>query len=119
MRFGIPILTSDRDFARHLCGDAAIYFDPLDAKSVAKAMATIIEDAMLRRRLVEEGRKTLAQAPTWDEIAGRFVDVLERAARGQLPIRAESQSEPEIKCAPVSPVLQVRRLLRGSRGDSF
>ena len=39
MQFGLPILTSDRDFARHICQDAALYFDPLDADSVARSMA--------------------------------------------------------------------------------
>jgi glycosyltransferase involved in cell wall biosynthesis/ubiquinone/menaquinone biosynthesis C-methylase UbiE len=82
MYFGLPILTSDRDFAHHLCRDAATYFDPLDADSVARAMARVMEDADLRQGLVENGQRLLAQAPTWQEIATRFVDVLERTARG-------------------------------------
>lgn len=102
MRFGLPILTSDRDFAHHLCGDAAIYFDPLDADSVARAMARVMEDAEVHQHLVENGRRILAQAPTWDEIAARFVDVLERTARGQLPMHAEPESQPENEYAPVS-----------------
>ena len=69
MYFGLPILTSDRDFARHLCRNAATYFDPLDADSVARAMARVMQDGGLRARLVENGRRLLAQAPTWDEIA--------------------------------------------------
>ena len=81
MYFGLPILTSDRDFAHHLCGDAAHYFDPLDADSAAKAMAALMEDHDLRVRLVENGRRTLEHALTWDEIAARFVDVLERRAK--------------------------------------
>jgi glycosyltransferase involved in cell wall biosynthesis len=102
MHFGLPILTSDRDFARERCQDAAIYFDPLDAASVARAMARVMEDAGLRQRLVANGRRILAQAPTWDEIAARFVEVLERTARGESAIDAESRSEPENKCALVS-----------------
>jgi ubiquinone/menaquinone biosynthesis C-methylase UbiE len=82
MYFGLPILTSDRDFAHHLCGDAATYFDPLDADSVARAMTRVMKDADLRQGLVENGRRILAQAPTWDGIAARFVDALERTARG-------------------------------------
>ena len=78
--FGLPIATSDRDFARTRLGNAATYFDPLDADSVARAMARVMEDADLRQGLVENGRRILAQAPTWDEIAARFVEVLERTA---------------------------------------
>jgi glycosyltransferase involved in cell wall biosynthesis len=81
MHFGLPILTSDRDFAHERCRDAAIYFDPLDAGSVAQAMGQVMEDSGLRLRLVENGRRLLTQAPTWDEVAARFVEVLERTAR--------------------------------------
>jgi glycosyltransferase involved in cell wall biosynthesis len=86
MRFGLPILTSDRDFARDRCQDAALYFDPLDPKSVARSMARLIEDQELRARLVENGQRIVRQVPTWDEIAARFVEVLERAAAGSAPI---------------------------------
>jgi ubiquinone/menaquinone biosynthesis C-methylase UbiE len=92
MHFDLPILTSDRDFARERCQGAAIYFDPLDAASVAGAMARVMEDADLRNNLVENGRSILAQAPTWDEIAARFVEVLERTARGESPVPAKSRS---------------------------
>jgi glycosyltransferase involved in cell wall biosynthesis len=85
MHFGLPILTSDRDFARESCRDAAVYFDPLDADSVAKTMAGIMEDQALRERLVQNGLRVLAHIPTWDDIAGRFVAVLEDAARGLPP----------------------------------
>jgi glycosyltransferase involved in cell wall biosynthesis len=80
MRFGLPILTSDRDFARDRCGDAALYFDPLDPRSVAKSMARIIEDQELRARLVENAKGIAQHMPTWEEVAARFIEVLERAA---------------------------------------
>ncbi|MGO8818047.1 MAG: methyltransferase domain-containing protein [Terriglobia bacterium] len=92
MYFGLPILTSDRDFARHLCQNAATYFDPLDADSVAQSMARVMQDGGLRARLVENGRRLLAQAPTWDEIARSFVELLERTARNEPPLDIEPRS---------------------------
>jgi glycosyltransferase involved in cell wall biosynthesis len=89
MHFGLPILTSDRDFARERCQDAALYFDPLDADSVARAMAQVMDDEGLRNRLAANGKRLLEKAPSWDDIAGRFVDVLERVAAGELPVREE------------------------------
>jgi len=80
MRSGLPILTSDRDFARHICQDAALYFDPLDADSVARSMARIMEDRELRASLVQNGKRLISRSPTWDEIAAQFVSVLEEAA---------------------------------------
>ena len=93
MQFGLPILTSDRDFAHERCRNAAVYFDPLDAASVARAMATVMEDFALRQMLTENGRRILAQAPTWDEIAARFVEVLERTAQGELAKHSEPESQ--------------------------
>jgi glycosyltransferase involved in cell wall biosynthesis len=84
MQFGLPILTSDRDFARHICQDAAVYFDPLDADSVARSMARIMEDGELRARLGQNGKRLISQSPTWDEIAAQFVSVLEQAT-GRCP----------------------------------
>ena len=92
MHFSLPILTSDRDFARERCQDAAIYFDPLDAASVAKAMATIMEEPSLRQRLIENGQRVLANVPTWNEIADRFVDAVERTAEG-LPLPTTSDGD--------------------------
>jgi glycosyltransferase involved in cell wall biosynthesis len=80
MQFGLPILTSDRDFARHVCQDAALYFDPLDADSVARGMARIMEDRELRASLAQNGKRLSSKSPTWDEIAAQFVSVLEEAA---------------------------------------
>ncbi len=116
--FGLPILTSDRDFARDLCQDAAIYFDPLDADGVARAMARVMEDAGLHQRLVRNGQRLLAQSPTWDEVADRFVEVLERTARGEPPALAEPGGEPENKGESAELQLSVRRpKVRGYSGE--
>lgn len=80
MNSGLPILTSDRDFARNQCRNAAIYFDPLDANNIARAMAQVMEDAELRRRLIENGRHLLRRAPRWENVAAQFVSALEQAA---------------------------------------
>lgn len=88
MQFGLPILTSDRDFARSICGDAAVYFDPLDARSVARSMARVVDDAGLRARLAAEGARRIREFPRWDDLAGRFVELLERLAH-----KAEAASE--------------------------
>lgn len=78
MRFDLPILTSDRDFAHEVCREAALYFDPLDPDSVAQSMARIMHDSGLRDRLAAARR--LIAIPSWEEVAARFIDVLERAA---------------------------------------
>ncbi len=96
-------------------GNAAIYFDPLDADSVARAMAGVMEDSGLRQILVENGRRMLAQAPTWDEIADRFVEVLERTAHGEPPVHSESEYETENRYAPVLSDREMRGMLASVR----
>lgn len=36
------LLTSDRDFSRYLCGDAAIFFDPLDSNDIYNKIVEIL-----------------------------------------------------------------------------
>ncbi len=70
MNYGLPILTSDLDFAHAVCGDAAIYFDPWDVRSIANAVIRMRQDAGLRQRLADLGRTRLQVGfRTWDEIA--------------------------------------------------
>jgi glycosyltransferase involved in cell wall biosynthesis len=87
MCYGLPIVTSNRDFARHICGDAALYADPLDVESVASAMIRVMEDGRLRQTLAAQGRERAAHFPSWDEIARQFVAILESIALGDgLPV---------------------------------
>lgn len=81
MHFGLPILTSDMDFAHAVCGDAALYFDPWSAHSISEAIVRFCNDAALGRRLAEAGRQRLSVAfPSWEEIARETVRRLERLA---------------------------------------
>ena len=38
MQFGVPILTSELDFAQEVCGDLAFYFDPRSLESIRQAI---------------------------------------------------------------------------------
>jgi glycosyltransferase involved in cell wall biosynthesis len=81
MHFGLPILTSDRDFAHAVCGDAALYFDPKDPDSIFEVIRGLRLDPALGQRLVERGRRRLAAFPTWDRIAQDLMAELRRIAR--------------------------------------
>ncbi|MBM4430849.1 MAG: glycosyltransferase family 4 protein, partial [Chloroflexi bacterium] len=66
MACGTSILTSNRDFARWMCGDLALYFDPLDPVSIAD---TIEEFAGGHRvpDFARRARARLAEFPTsWE-----------------------------------------------------
>lgn len=54
-----PLIVSDRDFARDLCGDAAVYFDPLDAIDIAQKINLVLEDVSLYKLLVNNAAEVL------------------------------------------------------------
>ena len=47
MALGVPIFTSDRDFARDVCGDAAWYFDPLNAESIFEVISNAFQSGQI------------------------------------------------------------------------
>jgi glycosyltransferase involved in cell wall biosynthesis len=50
-----PILTSDLGFARTICRDAAVYFDPEDGKDIAVKIRELSGNPQLQRKLTEAG----------------------------------------------------------------
>ena len=59
MYFGVPILTSDLDFAHAVCSDAAIYFDPWDPGSIKDAILRLRNDPQSAQDMVARGRERL------------------------------------------------------------
>lgn len=51
MRFGRPVVAADIPPVREVCGDAALYCDPLSVDSIATAMRAILDDDALADRL--------------------------------------------------------------------
>lgn len=63
--FRRPLITSDLDFARELCGDAALYVDSRDAVSTAKSILALFDSPAVVATMVEAGtRQLLITYPT-------------------------------------------------------
>lgn len=56
----VPLATSDLDFAHELCGNAALYFDPLSPDAAATALVRLVQDAELRATLISAGIRALS-----------------------------------------------------------
>lgn len=65
-RVGLPIIASDRDFARHICEESAVYVEPHDPVAAAGVFAEVIQNQDLRVRLSAAGRERLRTLPTID-----------------------------------------------------
>jgi glycosyltransferase involved in cell wall biosynthesis len=82
MEAGVPIITSDLDFARTVCGAAACYVNPTAADQIVSALHTLETEPEVWQRRIACGRQRFAEfAVDWDVIAGGVVDMLACVAR--------------------------------------
>jgi glycosyltransferase involved in cell wall biosynthesis len=94
MACGLPILTSDRDFARWICSDVAQYFDPLNSSSIVDAVVALPE-FVREVNVAERARARLRQLPSgWPEVGTRFIEVLRRACYPAESVSQGSGSAP-------------------------
>ena len=70
-----PILTSDMGFAKTVCKDAAIYFDPIDPKDIAEKINQLSLNQSQCEELVELGRERLQSFPSAKERAVKYIEV--------------------------------------------
>ncbi|MBS1587191.1 MAG: glycosyltransferase [Bacteroidetes bacterium] len=71
-----PIVTSDLPFARDICMDAALYFDPFDPVDAANAVEKLINNAGLREELVKKGLQRLAHFGTAKQRAENLLNMM-------------------------------------------
>ena len=80
-----PIVTCDLPFARDICGEAALYVPPNDARATADRIADLAGNDALRAELVARGDRTLAGSKTPRELYDMFLEILAHAAGGRRP----------------------------------
>lgn len=78
MSMGCPVVASNAASIPEVCGDAAIYFDPLSATDIAAAIGRVVNDALLRSDLSRRGAQRFATF-TWDISAKLLMHHLEQA----------------------------------------
>ena len=80
MRMEVPIVTTNLDFARGLCGDAACYYSAVDADEAAKAVYRVATDKELALELVTKGKIRLTAYDNYEARAKKLVKILEEIA---------------------------------------
>ncbi|HSB62898.1 MAG TPA: glycosyltransferase family 1 protein [Thermoanaerobaculia bacterium] len=77
---GTPVACSDLPALREAAGDAAVYFDPTDAASIATVLTALLGDEEKRSLLRKRGRERAAQF-TWRRAAERTAKIYEDVLR--------------------------------------
>lgn len=85
MKMELPILTSNYSFAKDVCGDAALYFDPLDPKDIADKISTLIKDKLLQRKLISRGSRRVQTFETARSRAEKYIELCENLAEANSP----------------------------------
>ncbi len=76
MAIGLPIVTTDLDFAHDVCDDAALYYRPRDAGGAADAIERLLDDRQLWERLIARGKEVLERYPTPHERYEQYIRLL-------------------------------------------
>ena len=77
MRMEVPIVTTDLEFARGLCGDAACYYSALDAKAAAEAIYKVATDKEFAQQLITAGKEQLKKFDNYEQRAEKLIGILE------------------------------------------
>ncbi|WP_063654931.1 glycosyltransferase [Candidatus Arsenophonus triatominarum] len=76
MYMGKPVFTSNRAFAKTICGDAAYYFDPLNADDIANTIIRAYENPILINERCLRGKELVAKFPLARERAKKYLSIL-------------------------------------------
>lgn len=81
MKMELPIICSDYDFSRDICGDAALYFDAQNPQDIADKIIELIANKELQQQLVSTGKKRLEKLETPETRAQKLLNLLTEIAQ--------------------------------------
>lgn len=82
MRMQKPIVTTDLEFAKGLCGDAALYFSAMDPYSAAETIIQVISNPKLRQELVDRGTYELRKFDDYQTRSKKIISLCEQFVIG-------------------------------------
>jgi glycosyltransferase involved in cell wall biosynthesis len=80
MACGVPVAVSNREPLPEICGEAAVYFDPLNTDQMSTCLLAVEGDERLRSSLIQKGIAR-AHSFTWEHAAEQYLEVLGEVAR--------------------------------------
>lgn len=92
---GLPVVASDWEVPRWILGETALFCDPDDAESVARALSVALEPE-IASRLGRDARARVLDGWTWDIQAEKYASLIrEVASERKLEAAAASEQEAE------------------------
>lgn len=79
-----PIATTDLGFARSICGEAALFFPPRNARAAARQIERLAADPALQEELIRKGRERLQAFDTPPQRAEKYLGICRKLAEGTL-----------------------------------
>lgn len=77
MNMECPLVVSDIPAFREVCGNAAIYFNPMDIEDIQDKMRCIVQDDTLRRQLIAKGCEQMKQF-SWEQSAVEITKIIQQ-----------------------------------------
>jgi glycogen(starch) synthase len=94
---GTPLVVADTGGLRELVahGVTGVHFTPGDVNTLVTAVTSLLDDELLARRLVREGRAVLAARYPWTSVAERTDSVYRLAVADEAVLRTQSLARGE------------------------
>lgn len=78
MKMEKPIVTTDLGFARSICGEAALFYEPMNPEDAAAKIELLINDKELQQKLIEKGKEQLKKFDTPESRARKYLELCEK-----------------------------------------
>lgn len=75
MVMGKPIITTDLGFAHSICGEAALYYDPINPVSAAERIIKLMNNSGLQKELINKGKQQLKKFLSPEERAKKYLNI--------------------------------------------
>jgi glycosyltransferase involved in cell wall biosynthesis len=82
MSYGLPIVAADTPVNREICGEAAVYFSPLNPEDLARQVRRVAADAPLRQQLSVRGQEEARRKFRWDTHVRGILNIASRNGQG-------------------------------------
>jgi glycosyltransferase involved in cell wall biosynthesis len=77
MSMGVPVICSDIAPLREVCGDAPVYFNPLDNKEIAQKIEKFLNEPYKSSEMISKGLER-SKLYSWKKSADKLLSILDR-----------------------------------------